>query len=177
MSPSIHAQATGSSVVSHGYNVNFGIFDGISGQLTIVQVVRTANNYVLNYTMFGPTSGIGSGSIPASSVNVTGSSVNAGNVTFALNVNTCDVAGFTTSLGSCGTFDITWIEVPASVGGSTITSGNTRQTTPGVGTTIINGHTETFNAVLAGTALGVVVPNGPFGQLEYLNNVNVTITK
>ncbi len=179
MSPSIHAQATGSSVVNHGLNANLGIFDFNIGQLTFIQVERTANNYVFAYSMFGPFSGAGSGSIPASSVIVSGASVDTGKVTFALNVNTCglDPSSFTTSQGSCGTFDITWVQIPASVGGSTITSGTTQQTTPGVGKTIINGHTETFNALLTGTALGYVLPNGPFGQLEELTNATVTITK
>ena len=178
MSPSIHAQATGSSVVNHGFIASFGIFDFISGELTFVQV-DTANNNLFSYSMFGAISGAGSGSIPASSVNVSGSSLNSGNVTFTLNVNTCglDPSSFTTSQGSCGSFDITWTEEPASVGGSTITSGTTHQTTPGVGTTIINGHTETFNALLNGTALGYVLPNGPFAQLEQLNQATVTHTK
>lgn len=179
ISPSIHAQATGSSVVNHGFIASFGIFDGNSGELTFVQVESTANSNVFSYSMFGPISGAGSGSIPASSVNVSGSSVNAGNVTFALKVNTCglDPSSFTTSQGSCGTFDITWVQIPASVGGSTITSGTTHQTTPGGGTTIINGHTETFNALLAGTALDYVLPNGPLAQLEKLNQATVTHTK
>ena len=141
---------SGSSVVTHGYNTNLGIFDFTISQLTFININRTANDYMFAYQMFGPFSGAGSGSIPASSVNVSGPSVNTGKVTFALNVNTCglDPASFTTSQGSCGTFAINWVQIPASVGGSTITSGTTRQTTPGVGTTIITGHTETFNALL-----------------------------
>ncbi len=89
MPPSIHAQATGSSVVTHGYNTNLGIFDFNVGELTFINVNRTANNYMFAYQMFGPFSGAGSGSIPASSVNVSGPSVNTGKVTFAVNVNTC----------------------------------------------------------------------------------------
>jgi hypothetical protein len=178
MSPSIHAQANGSSVVNHGYNTNLGIFDFNISQLTFINVNRTADNYMFSYSMFGPFSGAGSGSIPASSVNVSGSSVNAGNVKFALNVDTCglDPASFTTSQGSCGTFNITWVQIPESVGGSTTTSGTTHQYTPGVGTTITNGHTETFNATLTGTALGYVLPNC-CGQLEYLTQATVTHTK
>jgi hypothetical protein len=179
MSSSIPAQAqAGSSVVTHGYNTNLGIFDFNVGELTFINVNRTANSYMFAYQMFGPFSGAGSGSIPASSVNVSGPSVNTGKVTFALNVNTCglDPASFTTSQGSCGTFDITWVQMPASVGGSTITSGTTQQTTPGAGTTIINGHTQTFNALLTGTALGYALPNC-CGQLEELTNATVTITK
>jgi len=179
MSPSIHAQATVSSVVNHGYNTNLGMFDFNIGELTFINVNRTANNYMFSYQMFGPFSGAGSGSIPASSVNLSGASVNAGNVTFALNVDTCglDPASFTTSQGSCGTFAITWVQIPKSVGGSTSTSGTTHQYTPGVGTTIMNGHTETFSAQLTGTALGYVLPNGAMGQLEYLTNATVTHTK
>jgi len=103
---------SGSSVVTHGYNTNLGIFDFNVGELTFINVNRTANNYMFSYSMFGPFSGAGSGSIPASSVNVSGPSVNTGKVTFALNVNTCglDPSSFTTSQGSCGTFDITWVQ-------------------------------------------------------------------
>ena len=180
MSPSIHAQTTGSSVVNHGYNTNLGIFDFNIFQLTFINVNRIANNYMFSYQMFGPFSGSGFGPIPASSINVSGSSVNAGNVTFALNVNTCDLdpASFTTQ-GACGTFNVSWIQIPASVGGSTVTSGTNQVTTP-VGTTIIktitNGHTETFSAQLTGTALGYALP-GCCGALEELTNATVTITK
>ena len=179
MSPSIYAQTTGSSVVNHGYNTNLGIFDFSIFQLTFINVNRTADNYAFSYQMFGPFSGSGSGSIPASSVNVSGTSVNAGNVTVTLNVNTCglDPASFAPQFGSCGTFDISWVQIPKSVGGSTDTSGTTHQYTPGGGTTTINGHTETFNATLPGsTALGYVLPSC-CGSLTYLNQATVTITK
>jgi hypothetical protein len=178
MPSSIYAQAGGSNVVNHGYNTNLGIFDFNIFELTFINVNRVGNGYVFAYQMFGPFSGAGSGSIPASSVNVSGSSVNAGNVTFTLNVDTCglDPASFTTSQGSCGTFDISWIQMPASVGGSTTTSGTTHQTIPGGGTTIINGHTETFTAQLTGTALGYALP-GCCGALEELTNATVTHTK
>lgn len=177
---SVLAQAqTGSSVVNHGYNTNMGVFDFITGELTFINVNRTADNYMFSYSMFGPFSGAGSGSIPASSVNVSGSSVNAGNVTFTLNVDTCglDPASFTTSQGSCGTFNITWVQIPESVGGSTTTSGTTKVYTPGFGTTITNGHTETFSAQVTGTALGYLFPNGARGQLQYLTQATVTHTK
>jgi len=175
---SVQAQAGGSSVVNHGYNTNLGIFDFSIFQLTFINVNRTGNNYAFSYQMFGPFSGAGSGSIPASSVNVSGSSVNAGNVTFALNVNTCDLdpASFTTSQGTCGTFNMSWIQIPASIAGSTTTSGTTHQTIPGGGTMIINGHTETFTAQLTGTALGYALP-GCCGALEELTQATVTITK
>ena len=177
-SVSAQAQAGGSSVVNHGYNTNLGIFDFSIFQLTFINVNRTGNNYAFSYQMFGPFSGAGSGSIPASSVNVSGSSVNAGNVTFALNVNTCDLdpASFTTSQGTCGTFNMSWIQIPASIAGSTTTSGTTHQTIPGGGTMIINGHTETFTAQLTGTALGYALP-GCCGALEELTQATVTITK
>ena len=174
----IPAQAqSGSSVVNHGYIASFGIFDGITGEFTLFQVESTANNTLFSYQMFGPISGSGSGSIPASSVSVSGSSVNAGKVTFALNVNTCGLDPSFTTSGSCGTFNITWTQIPASVGGSTTTSGTTHVTTPGVGTTVINGHTETFNALLSGIALTYTLPNGPFASLEELTQATVTHTK
>lgn len=176
MSPSIHAQTT---TVNHGYNANLGIFDGNTSTITFLSVDITGKGYVLSYQQFGASSNSGSGPVPASSVTVTGSSVNAGNVTFTLNVNTCGLAGFTITEGACGLFNLTWAQMPTDIGGSTITSGTQRMTMPGMGTTIINGHTETFNAVLGGTALSeVFLPSIPFGgTLEYLTNAIVTKTK
>lgn len=185
MLPSIHAQANASSVVNHGYGGSFGIFDFNNNQFTQIQIVPTSTDeYSFTYQMSGPTpatSGWGMGSIPASSVSVTGSSVNAGNMTLTLNVNTCDVANFMIMFGSCGTFDITFTEIPPKVGGSTITSGSTRTTTLGVGSTNINGHTETVYALLSGTALTYALPMGsataPLAQMEEFNQVTVTVTK
>ena len=87
------------------------------------EVVNKGNTDMLFYAVIdfgGGFSAKGSGSIPASSVNVSGGSVNAGNVKVTPNVNTCDVTGFTTNLGP---FDVTFVEVPASIGGSTATRG------------------------------------------------------
>lgn len=170
------AQGTGSSVVTHGFVSNFGIFDGSTGELTFVSIESTAKGNLFSYQMIGPTSGSGAGSIPASSINVSGM-VSKGNVTLALNVNTCDLDPSFTTSGSCGTFSITLVQIPASVGGSTTTSGTTQIVTPGLGTTIINGRTQTFSALLSGTMLGYVLPNGPFAPLEALNEATVTHTK
>ena len=174
------AQAqSGSNAIAHGYIASFGIFSFNTGELIFVTIDGMANNNTFSYQMFGPTTGSGSGPIPASSITVSGSSVNAGNITFTLNVNTCDLdpAIFTTSAGSCGLFTITFVQIPASVGGSTVTSGTQHVTTPGVGTTVINGHTETFSALLSGTMMGFVLPNGPLASLEELNQATVTHTK
>jgi hypothetical protein len=92
-------------------------------------------------------------------------------VTFTLNVNTCDVAGSTTSYGPCGTFNVTWVEMPASVGGSTVSRGNFQQTTPGGGKVVINGNTETYSALMTGTALGFAVPAFTIGALQKLTNL------
>src|SRR5215472_15547448 len=135
------------------------------------EVVNKGNTDMLFYAVIdfgGGFSAKGSGSIPASSVNVSGGSVNTGNVKVTLNVNTCDVTGFTTNYGPCGTFDVTWVEMPASVGGSTVSRGNFRQTIPGVGTIVINGNTETFFALTTGTALGFEVPTSTIGELQKL---------
>lgn len=169
------AQGTGSSVVTHGFVSNFGIFDN-TGELTFVTIESTANNNLFSYQMVGPTSGSGSGSIPASSINVSGM-VSKGNVTLALNVNTCDLDPSFTTSGSCGTFAITLVQIPASVGGSTTTNGTTHIFTPGLGTTIISGRTEIFTAMLSGTMLGYVLPTGPYAPLQALNQATVTHTK
>jgi len=176
---SIPAQAAGSSVVAHALVPGVGFFTPAGDELVQVQVVRTNTGYMLFYNVFdfgGGFSAGGSGSIPASTVNVSGGSVNTGNVKVTLNVNTCDVTGFTTSYGPCGPFDVTWVEEPASVGGSIASRGDTRQTFPGGKTVVTNGSTVTFFALTTGTALGFDMPTPTVGVLVQQTNVTVTIT-
>lgn len=177
---SIPAQAA--SVV-HGFVPGGSFFTQLdpnnpnSTELVTFEVINTGNTSMFTYTIFdfgGGFSATGSGFVPASSVSVSGGSVNTGNVTFTLNVNTCDVADFTTRLGPCGTFNLTWVEMPASVGGSTVSRGDFQQTTPGGGKVVMNGNTETFSALMTGTALGFAVPTSTIGQLQKLTNVSVT---
>lgn len=177
---SIPAQAA--SVVNHGFVPSGGFFtlldpnNPASTELVTFQVVNTGNTDMFFYTIFdfgGGFSAAGSGSIPASSVNVSGGSVNTGNVTVTLNVNTCNVPGFT-NLGPCGTFVVTWVEMPASIGGSTVSRGDFQQTIPNLGTTVMNGQTETFFALMSGTAFGFEIPTSTIGFLQKLTNVTVT---
>jgi len=110
-------------------------------------------------------------------LNVSGGSVNTEKVTVTLNVNTCGVPGFTTTAGPCGTFNLTWVEQPASVGGSIITRGVTQQTLPaGGGTIVTKGQVETFFALNSGTAIGFDLPPGTLGLLQKLTNATVTTT-
>jgi len=174
---SIPAQAAGSRVIAHAFVPGVGFFTPAGNEFVQVQVFRTATGHFLSYNVFdfgGGFSAGGAGSIPASSVNVSGGSVNTGNVTVTLNVNTCDVTGFATD--HCGTFDITWVEMPASVGGSFATRGDSRETLPGGGTIVTNGQTETFFALATGTALGFDLPTPTVGTLVKQTNVMVTIT-
>jgi hypothetical protein len=174
----IPAQA-GSAVIAHAFNSSVGFFNPAGTELAQVQVIRTNAGYMLAYNVFdfgGGFSAGGSGSVPASSVNVSGGSVNAGKVTVTLNVNTCDVTGFTTNYGSCGTFDVSWVEVPASVGGSTATRGTTHQTLAGGGKVVTNGEMITFTALTTGTALGFDAPTPTVGFLTQETNVTVTVT-
>jgi hypothetical protein len=182
---SIPARAAGPLVskVSNGLVSSVGYFNADNNELAIVTVESTSNTgYMLIYQIIDFTGGfsaMGSGSIPASSVNVSGGSVNAGKVTVTLNVDTCDVTGFTTNFGPCGTFDVTWVEVPASIGGSTATRGDTRQTFSlalGGGTVETNGATVTFTALTTGTALGIETPGPAVGFLTQETNVTKTFT-
>jgi hypothetical protein len=176
---SIPAQAAGSSVIAHAFVPAVGFPNSDFSELVQVQVVRTNTGYLLVYNVFdfgGGFSAGGSGSIPASSVNVSGGSVNTGNVMVTLNVNTCDLTGFTTNYGPCGTFNVTWVEVPASVGGSTATRGTTQQTLPGGGKIVTNGEMVTFTASTTGTALGFDAPAPSVGFLTEETNVTVTVT-
>jgi len=136
--------------------------------------------HMLGYSIWdfgGGFSAAGSGSLPASSINVSGGSVNSGNVTVTLNVNTCNLTGFTTNYGPCGTFVVTWVEMPASIGGSSDYRGDNRSTMPGGGTVVRNGETTVFSALTTGTALGFAVPTPTIGSLIKETNVTKTITK
>jgi hypothetical protein len=178
---SIPAQAAGSSVVAHAL-VPFAFLqdtsnlaDPVFAYVTLV----TGNGGEALFYSAGDNNGTffyyGSGSIPASSVNVSGGSVNAGKVTVTLNVNTCDVAGFTTNLGPCGPFDVTFVEVPASLGGSTAHRGDTQQRMPGGSKVVTNGSSWSFGALATGTALYYSFGSGG-GTLTQQTNVTVTIT-
>lgn len=118
----------------------------------------------------------GNGSIPASSVNVSGGSLNTGKVIVTLNVNTCDVADFTTGSGPCGAFDVTFTEVPASVGGSSAIRGDYVQTMPGGAKVETNGQSLNFGALATGTMLNYSFDTFLGGNLMQQTNVIVTIT-
>ena len=179
VSSSNPAQAAGSSVTLVP-SVDF--FNSDFSELVHVAVTRINGSYTLIYfvaSFGGPLNWGGSGSIPDSSIKVSGGSVNTGNVTVTLNVNTCEVPGFTTKAGPCGTFNVTWIEQPASVGGSNIMRGVIQQTAPAAAggfTTVTRGQMETFFAVTTGTAVGFDVPPGTVGLLIKQTGVTVTMT-
>lgn len=107
---------------------------------------------------------------------MSGGSLNAGKVVVTLNVNTCDLAGFTTSSGPCGAFDITFTEVPPSVGGSFATHGDQQQTLPGGGKVVTNGSTLNVGATATGTALNYSFDTLLGAGLNEQKNVTVTIT-
>jgi hypothetical protein len=173
------AQAAGSSVT---LVPSVGFFNSDQSELVNVEVIRANGSYQLFYQVFdfgGGLSWAGSGAIPASSVNVSGGSVNTERVMVTLNVNTCAVPGFTIKLGPCGTFNLTWVEQPASVDGSFITRGVTEQTLPdsiGGGTIVTKGQMQTFFALTTGTAIGFDLPPGQIGTLVKQTNATVTMT-
>ena len=119
----------------------------------------------------------GFGSIPASSVNVSGGgSLNTGKVTVTLNVNTCAVADFTTVNGPCGPFNFTWVEVPPSVGGSNTFHGISKVNMPGGGKVQTNGDSLSVGATVTGTALIYNFDTLNGAGLTEQTNVTVTIT-
>ena len=194
VSSSIPAQAASPVVVTHtgvhGFVPTVGFFTLLdpsnpnSAELVGVTVEKTSNTgYMLIYQIVdfgGGFSADGHGSIPASSVNVSGGTVNTLNVTVMLNVNTCDVPGFTTvPPGTCGTFDLTWVEMPPSIAGSFINRGDNRQTFIQNGklmTVVTNGQMEIFFALTTGTALGFGVPTTPPTEGLLIKETNVTKT-
>jgi len=188
---SIPAQAASSVTHSgvNGFVPSVGWFTQLdpnnpfSTELVSVTVEKNSNTgYMLIYQIIdfgGGFSADGHGSIPDSSVNVSGGTVNSGNVTVTLNVNTCDLPGFTTLPGPCGTFDLTWVELPVSIAGSFINRGDNRQTFIQDGkvmTVETNGQTEVFFALTTGTALGFGVPTTPPTEGLLVKETNVTKT-
>jgi hypothetical protein len=184
LSISIPAQPAGPSVIANALVPVVTFFDMSNPSdpvFSAVEVIRTANTgYMLFYDIGdfnGTFSYFGSGSIPASSVNVSGGSVNAGKVMVTLNVNTCDVTGFTTSSGPCGTFDVSWAEVPVSVGFPFFaTRGDTQFTSAGGGKVVINGESVSFGALATGTTLNYSFDVPTPGNLIQETNVTVTVT-
>jgi len=185
---SIPAHASGPNVIANGFSAGVGWFTQLdpnnpfSTELVVVNVQRTAKTgYMLFYIVVdfgGGFSANGSGSIPFSSVNVSGGSVNTAKETLTLNVNTCglDPSSFTTNYGPCGTFNLTWVEMPASIGGSYATRGDTQFTSPGGSKVTTNGELVNFGALVTGTALGYDAPTPTLGGLTQQTNVTVTVT-
>ena len=75
--------------------------------------------------------------------------------------------------GPCGAFDFTWTEVPASIGGSIATRGDTQQTLPGG---VTNGNSLNVGGVPTGTALNYSSDTSLGASLIEQTNVTVTIT-
>ena len=136
----------------------------------------TTTDYFLSYSMndFNGTFFYqGSGVIPLSTVNITGM-LDKGTAVAKLNVNTCDVAGFTTGSGPCGIFALIVTELPLAVG-SASTRGTSVSTFGGI-TTATNGSSEQFTSQPAGTALGFAptFPSTIFPGLVQFNGVTIT---
>ncbi len=184
---SIPAWASGpSKFVSNGLGTNAQIVDNLSipgdTVTAFVNFNQTSNTtYFLNYFIFdanGTINDFSSGSIPASRVNVSGGSLNAGKVVVTLNVNTCDFPELIANgQGPCGTIDLTWTELPASVAGSFAERSNIVTTFPNGEKMIQNGQLVGFSALVTGTALGYGNTGGPgSGFLQQGTNLSITIT-
>ena len=178
MSSSIPAQAAGTGVIAHSFDSGIGWFNSDFSELYSVTVESTNSGYMLSYNIFDFGGGIsagGSGPISASSVSVSGGSVNSAKVTVTLNVDTCAL-NFPNSYGLCGPINVSWVELPASVGGSIANHGDSRNLFPGGGGVVTNGSTVTYFASAAGTVLGYDVPQGAIGSLTQGTNITRTIT-
>lgn len=165
------------SVIAHSFDASIGWFNSDSSEFYSVTVVRTNSGYMLSYNIFDFGGGIsagGSGPISTSSVSISGSSVNSAKVLVTLNVDTCAL-NFPNSYGLCGPINLTWVELPASIGGSIANHGDSRQMFPGGGGVVTNGSTVTFFASGTGTVLGVDAPQGTIGVLTQGTNITRTI--
>ena len=126
------------------------------------------------YDFGGGISAGGSGPIPASDVTISGGSVSSAKVTVTLNVDTCAL-NFSNSYGLCGPINVSWVELPASVGGSFANHGDSRNLFPGGGGVATNGSTVTYFASATGTMLDSDVPQGATGTLTQGTNITRTI--
>lgn len=137
-----------------------------------------ASNYFLSYDISdfnGTFFDQGFGVIPLSTVNITGS-LESGKTVAKLNVNTCDVADFTTISGPCGSFAIIVTELPATFGSESI-RGTSVSTFGGIKATT-NGSFVGFASLTTGTALGFApsAPASQFPGLVQFNGVTKTFT-
>lgn len=178
------AQTTNSSVIPNALSPSIGTFDfsdPSDPKVIFVTVMRTANSgYTLSYSIYdfnGTYTYAGYGPIPNSSVTVSGGSVGSGKLTITLNVDTCSLADFTTMNAPCGDFNLTWTEIPASIGGSFVSRGNTVFTAPGIGMTVINGEQQFYGAAVTGSILDNLVPTPPIGGITQQTNVTITVTR
>jgi len=172
---SVPAQAQ--TVIAHSFDAGIGWFNSDFSELYTATVVRTNNGYLLSYNIIDFGGGIsagGSGPIPASDVTISGGSVSSAKVTVTLNVDTCAL-NFSNSYGLCGPINVSWVELPASVGGSFANHGDSRNLFPGGGGVATNGSTVTYFASATGTMLGSDVPQGATGTLTQGTNITRTI--
>jgi hypothetical protein len=180
---SIPAQASGRhSFVSNGVQtfvngfVDSSSIPGDSVTLSYLTIYQTSNkNFTLSYGIndtAGTINDSGFGSIPASSVNVSGGSLNSDKEVVTLNLNTCDPAEFIAifpTQGSCGPINITWTEQPASLVGSFAERSNIVQTLPNGEKTVQIGNVVGQSALVTGTAFGYSNTGGPGGALIAAN--------
>ena len=176
--PTLSAQTSSTSVIAHGISASSGI-SAPDGCTFIGWGVGPASNtsYVLDYVVFNFCTGSfqsGFGTIPSSSFTLSGGSLANGKVTATLNVNTCDVPHFVNGAGDCGTFDVTWVGMPASAGTSSV-NGTSQFSFPGFEQRT-SGQTETFGATTTGTVLDYPIPTPTIGNFTEETNVTVTIT-
>jgi hypothetical protein len=165
------------SVIAHSFDAGIGWFNSDFSELYTATVVRTNSGYMLSYNIIDFGGGIsagGFGPIPASDVTISGGAVNSAKVTVTLTADTCAL-NFSNSYGLCGPINVTWIELPASVGGSSANHGDNRQMFPGGGGVVTNGSTVTYFASATGSVLGSVVPQGAEGTLAQGTNITRTI--
>jgi hypothetical protein len=117
----------------------------------------------------------GFGPIPSSTVNISGGSITAGKTVVQLNVNTCDVAGFTTFSGPCGSFNITWTEAQATAGSDSF-RGTQIITFFGGGKETSTGTFLNFASLATGTALGFGSSFPGSGLIIQFSGVGITFT-
>ena len=143
-------------------------------------IYQTSNkDYTLSYSISdtaGSVNDSGFGSIPASSVNVSGGSLNSGKEVVTLNVKTCDPAEFPAifpTQGTCGPISITWAEQPATLVATFAERSNIVLAFPNGVKTVQIGNVVGRSAMVTATAFGYSNTGGPgFGYLR--NNINVT---
>lgn len=152
--------------------------DDVVGYVEVFATGMPAQPYFLFYSLFDYTAlsfvALGSGNLPAASVQAIGESVRSGKITVSVNVNTCllDASVFSTIYGSCGTINVNCKQVP----GFFETMNGSRVLQSGSFTEKIQGTEDVAFATTQGSVIGSSLsPANSSGEVTVDHQTIVTL--